>query len=67
MIEELVGEKLELEFNTQADSAHYEITPYNYNPKLGRKFNPELYTHLGQGLLQIIECIHMGFDDKDQP
>ena len=64
MIEEMVGEKLELEYNTHADSEHYEITPYNFNPKLGRKYSPELQTDLGQGLLQIMEAMHKEINDE---
>ena len=64
MIGEMVGNKLELEFNTHADSAHYEITPYNFAPKLGRKYTQELHTDLGQGLLQIMESIYKELNDR---
>ena len=40
---EIIGEDIEFEFNTHADSAHYEITPYDFSPKLGQKYSPELH------------------------
>jgi len=58
MIREIIGEEIEFEYNTHADSAHYEITPYAFSPKLGQKYSPELHTDLGQGLLQIMELVH---------
>jgi len=33
---------------------HYVRTPYSYQPKLGRKFIPQVHVDLGQGLLQLI-------------
>ncbi len=58
MIQEIVGKELEFEFETAGGSAHYEITPYNFNPKLGLKYSSELHVDLGQGLLQIMDQIY---------
>ena len=40
---EIIGKDIDFEFNSNADSAHYEITPYAYSPKLGIKYSPELH------------------------
>ncbi len=37
---------------------HYVRTPYAYQPKLGRKFIPQIHIDLGQGLMQVIEEIN---------
>ena len=34
------------------------MTPYNYNPKYGKKMTPNLHIDLGQGLLQMIDQIN---------
>ena len=36
MIEEIIGKKIKFNFDTGTDSAHYEITPYTFNPKPGK-------------------------------
>jgi len=35
-------------------AGHYVLTPYAYQPRLGRKFIPPMHVDLGQGLLQVI-------------
>ena len=37
MIGEMLNEELELEFELNPDYSHYEITPYSFNPKIGKK------------------------------
>ncbi len=62
MIREIIGKDIDFEFNSNADSAHYEITPYAYSPKLGIKYSPELHIDLGQGLLQIMDEVYKAND-----
>ncbi|MDH4262385.1 MAG: NAD(P)-dependent oxidoreductase [Spirochaetia bacterium] len=62
MIQEIVKNPVEIEYE-DADSGsdkvgdHYEITPYSFVPKVGEKFSPELYTDMGQGLIETIADI----------
>jgi len=58
MISEMLGRPIELVFNTEASSAHYEITPYSFNPRMGRKYAPPLHMDLGQGVLRVIEELY---------
>ena len=46
-----------VEFVPVEYAGHYVMTPYAYQPKLGRKYTPPLHVDLGQGLLQLIEEI----------
>jgi UDP-glucose 4-epimerase len=39
----------------EAYAGHYVRTPYAYQPKLGRKYAPQLHVDFGQGLLQLID------------
>ena len=64
MIREIIGEDIEFIYNTNADSAHYKITPYAFSPKLGQKYSPELHTDLGQGLLQVMDLIHKEINEQ---
>ncbi len=37
MVNEILGNKIELEYLPDASNSHYEITPYSYNPKVAEK------------------------------
>jgi UDP-glucose 4-epimerase len=58
MIAEMLGKDIEFTFLGDGKSGHYEITPYSFNPHIGRKMTPRLSTDLGQGLLKVIEDLH---------
>lgn len=58
MIGEMLDQKIGVEIVEDPGNDHYEITPYNFTPKIGKKFAASLNTELGQGILQVIELIH---------
>ena len=59
MIKEILNDnKINIEFDPDGSNAHYEMTPYTYNPKYGKKMYPELQRDFGQGLLQLIDQIY---------
>ena len=58
MIEEILGTPLQMEFLSPQNQAHYETTPYSFNPKIGKKFAPSIHIDLGQGLLRLIEEVY---------
>ena len=43
---------------------HYVMTPYRYTPKQAKKFMPDEFIDLGQGVLEIIEDIHGELDNS---
>ena len=47
-----------VKFSEDKYAGHYIRTPYDYQPKLGRKYIPPMHVDLGQGLLQIINEIN---------
>lgn len=63
MINEILGENIEIEFNVGRSEAHYNITPYSFVPKIGRKLINNFYLDMGQGLL---ECLHDMYDYNDK-
>ena len=58
MIAEMLGRDIAFEFLAEGETGHYEITPYSFSPKIGKKMIPKLTTDLGQGILQAIEAMH---------
>lgn len=55
MIGEILGKKLDIEYQDHAENTHYVVTPYSFMPKVGKKMNSTLYTDLGQGLLKVMD------------
>lgn len=54
MIDEITKKNLRITYEESRQSNHYRITPYSFVPKVGEKFAPEIFTDMGQGL---IECM----------
>jgi len=60
LIKEILGGKLDVQFAPELFTAdHYSITPYRYTPKEARKMVPTTFFDLGQGVLELIEEVHM--------
>ena len=62
MIKEIFGSKIEVIWKDATNGAHYEMTPYSYTPRTGLKLSPNLYTDLGQGLIECVEEIEKSRD-----
>lgn len=54
MVREILGGKVRLEFSREPVSGHYNITPYAFHPRVGKKLVSTLYTDMGQGLLDCL-------------
>jgi len=59
MIKEIFHGEIEIEFGSEEELHHYEITPYNYKPQVAKKIIPNLYYDLGQGLMDQIYDLEM--------
>ena len=61
MFSEILGREVAVEYETppagQANG-HYTVTPYSFQPRVGRKLTTNLSVDMGQGVLQILEQIH---------
>jgi UDP-glucose 4-epimerase len=57
MLAEMLGMPDRVDFRDEAYVGHYVRTPYTYQPRLGRKYNPPSHVDLGQGLLQLIDDV----------
>lgn len=58
MIKEIMGNKVEKEFQPFGSIPHYQITPYSFNPKLAKKLTLNLHTDLGEGILNHLVQMH---------
>jgi UDP-glucose 4-epimerase len=57
MIREMVNREISLEFSNASNNFHYTLTPYSFTPKIGSKLVSNLYTDMGQGLLECLQEI----------
>lgn len=58
MIGEMLGKELQINYQNDPNSGHYQVTPYAFMPKMGRKLVPPLTVDLGQGILRIMKEEH---------
>jgi len=54
MISEMLNQGVELEFLPPNESYHYELTPYSFAPRVGKRLASRSYLDLGQGILDMI-------------
>jgi len=54
MIKEMFNNEIEIEYRPGNYEEHYEITPYTFKPKLGKKYLINPHIDLGQGLLDLL-------------
>lgn len=57
MVKEITKRNTEIEFTKETNPLHYNITPYNYMPKLGKKIINNPHIDMGQGILELVKEI----------
>ena len=57
MIQEMLNQKVLLKFSKTTNNFHYTLTPYSFTPKIGSKLVSNIYTDMGQGLLECLQEI----------
>ena len=58
MIQEIFNDRITVEFTGKKFEGHYTITPYSFNPSVGRKLVLNRFIDLGQGLVEYAKHIH---------
>lgn len=66
MINEMLGNKIKIEFEPQESKVHYEVTPYSFSPKIARKFAGQYHLDMGQGLLQTINEVYTKYHPHEE-
>lgn len=64
MIKEILGNKIKIEFVPADSSLHYEITPYCFKPKSGKKMVAPRFYDIGQGILECLADINKEVNNK---
>ena len=59
MVREILGNAIAIDYmKVSPRSAHYNVTPYSFIPKIGYKLTTNCYVDMGQGLLECISEIN---------
>lgn len=61
MFSEIIGRDVAVSYDQgpgRVPDGHYSVTPYSFQPRVGRKLTTNLSVDMGQGILQILEQIH---------
>jgi UDP-glucose 4-epimerase len=61
MFSEILGRSVDVRYDDAETrpNGHYTVTPYSFQPRVGRKLTTNLSVDMGQGILQILEQIHV--------
>lgn len=58
MISEILNSEVKYEFVGKEMDGHYTITPYSFNPKIGKKLLNTYHIDMGQGLIDCLAELH---------
>lgn len=58
MINEILGNKIKIDYSPTESDLHYNVTPYHFSPKVAKKYISNYYLDLGEGLLQSLKDIY---------
>ena len=58
MINEIMNNKIKIEYLKERNEGHYESSPYNFKPRIAKKLIGKNEIELGQGLLDLIYEVH---------
>ena len=65
MISEMLPNKdIEIRFFPGSSKAHYSLTPYTFQPKIGHKLTSNEFVDLGQGILDCLTEVHESIEEK---
>lgn len=69
MINEILNNKIKIEYLNERIEEHYEITPYSFRPRVAKKYTSQYQHDLGQGILDCIYDLYKEItksSDKDK-
>ncbi|PCJ67875.1 MAG: NAD-dependent epimerase [Bacteroidetes bacterium] len=67
MFEEILGKKLDViyEGDVNGTNGHYNVTPYTYQPTIGKKLVTNEYVDMGQGIIQLLEEMRLSEENNE--
>jgi len=63
LINEILGDKIEINLEKGVYHHHYKLTPYSYSPTLSRKMVANPHIDMGQGILECIKAVYSNNPD----
>ncbi len=63
MINEILGNKLEIVLQPNAEQNHYRFTPYSYQPTISKKLVANPHLDLGQGIVECIKAVYKSIEE----
>lgn len=58
MINEILNDKIQINYSQSTSQNHYQFTPYSFEPSLSRKLIANPHIDMGQGILECIRTVH---------
>ncbi len=58
MINEILNDKIQINYSQSELQNHYKFTPYSFEPSLSRKLIANPHIDMGQGILECIKSVH---------
>ena len=59
MINEILNDKIDINYTNDGYHNHYNFTPYSFDPSVSRKLSANPHIDMGQGLLECVRHIYM--------
>ncbi len=66
MINEILNNKIKIEYLDERIEEHYEITPYSFRPRVAKKYISRYQHDLGQGILDCIYDIYKEISNSSE-
>ena len=58
MINEILNNKVEINYHNSGYGNHYKFTPYSFDPSVSKKLVANPHIDMGQGLLECVRSVH---------
>jgi len=65
MINEMLGNKIKINYKKNSGTEHYTNTPFSFRPKISKKYMPSITLDFGQGILDMIYDVFYELDSED--
>ena len=66
MLSEMLDRKVKIDFLPPGRTVHYEITPYSFMPRIGKRLMGKTYRDFSEGILETICEVHRQLNGGEQ-
>jgi UDP-glucose 4-epimerase len=67
MFQEILSKKVHIKYDEEASNGngHYNVTPYTYQPSVGKKLVTNEFVDMGQGIIQLLEEMRIDVENNE--